>query len=81
LIAIRCKIGRLPEGTNWMQIYGAALVAGIGFTMSLFIGTLAFSGPEEAAYLRIGVLAGSFASAIAGYVVLRMAAAPLLARA
>jgi NhaA family Na+:H+ antiporter len=62
-------------GTNWGHIYGAALVAGIGFTMSLFIGTLAFHGPEEAAYVRLGVLAGSFASAVAGYAVLRLSVA------
>jgi NhaA family Na+:H+ antiporter len=50
------------------------MLGGIGFTMSLFIGMLAFPGPEHAADIRIGVLMGSVASAIAGYLVLRKAA-------
>jgi Na+/H+ antiporter NhaA len=54
-----------------MQIYGVAILAGIGFTMSLFIGTLAFSDPSNAAAVRIGVLAGSVISALVGYVLLR----------
>ena len=71
------KLGwaRLPEGANWLSIYGIALLAGIGFTMSLFIGTLAFERGQFD-YLgatRVGVLAGSLLSAIAGYVVMRMA--------
>lgn len=49
------------------------MLAGIGFTMSLFIGTLAFSDPEHAAAVRIGVLTGSILSGILGYFVLRMA--------
>ena len=47
------------------------MLGGIGFTMSLFIGTLAFSDPEHAAEMRLGVLAGSLASALAGYLFLR----------
>ena len=71
------KLGwaRLPEGANWLSIYGIALLAGIGFTMSLFIGTLAFERGQFD-YLgatRVGVLAGSLLSAIAGYIVMRMA--------
>jgi len=66
---------RLPQGSNWIQMYGTALLTGIGFTMSLFIGTLAFSAPEAAAPLRLGVLAGSILSAVAGYAVLRLAPA------
>jgi len=70
---VKLGIARLPEGVTWLQIYGASLLAGIGFTMSLFIGTLAFSDPEHAAAVRIGVLTGSLFSAIAGAVVLRLA--------
>ena len=69
-LAVGLGVGRKPEGTTWMQILGAGLLAGIGFTMSLFIGNLAFPGPEHAADIRIGVLAGSIISAIAGYLVL-----------
>jgi NhaA family Na+:H+ antiporter len=55
-----------------MQIYGMALLAGIGFTMSLFIGTLAFPDTGQAAAVRLGVLAGSTLSALAGFAVLRL---------
>jgi NhaA family Na+:H+ antiporter len=64
---------RLPDRVTWMQMYGASVLTGIGFTMSLFIGTLAFAGPEAAAPLRLGVLAGSILSAVLGYAVLRLA--------
>jgi NhaA family Na+:H+ antiporter len=56
-------------------MYGASVLTGIGFTMSLFIGTLAFAGPDAAAPLRLGVLVGSIASAILGYMILRLAPA------
>jgi len=68
---VKLGIARLPDGVSWMQIYGVSLLAGIGFTMSLFIGTLAFSDPEHAAAVRIGVLAGSVLSAIVGALVLK----------
>lgn len=69
-LAVALRVGRLPQGTTWTQMLGAGLLAGIGFTMSLFIGNLAFPGPEHAADIRIGVLLGSVLSAIAGYLVL-----------
>jgi NhaA family Na+:H+ antiporter len=68
-----CGLFRLPERVSWIQMYGASVLTGIGFTMSLFIGTLAFAGPEAAAPLRLGVLAGSILSAVLGYAVLRLA--------
>ena len=70
---VKLGLARLPEGVTWLQIYGASLLAGIGFTMSLFIGTLAFSDPEHASAVRIGVLAGSALSAILGAIILRLA--------
>jgi len=71
--AVRLGIARLPNGVTWAQIYGVAVLAGIGFTMSLFIGTLAFADPSHGAAVRIGVLAGSISSAVLGYAILRMA--------
>jgi NhaA family Na+:H+ antiporter len=74
-LAERLKIAQRPNGASWAQLYGVALLAGIGFTMSLFIGGLAF--PGEAVLIdkvKIGVLAGSILSAVAGFLVLRFAA-------
>ena len=61
-----------PAGANWAQIYGMALLCGIGFTMSLFIGDLAFSDPLHDSGMKMGVLLGSVASAIAGAIVLSL---------
>jgi Na+:H+ antiporter, NhaA family len=72
--AVRLGFGDLPAGAGWRQVYGVAILGGIGFTMSLFIGTLAFPDPAYAAPVRVGVLLGSFASAFAGYGLLRWSA-------
>lgn len=73
-IADRTGFAAKPGWSSWPQVYGVALLAGIGFTMSLFIGGLAFPGnPALADEVKIGVLAGSLLSAIAGYLVLRFA--------
>ena len=68
--AIGLKLAGKPEGATWAQHFGVSILGGIGFTMSLFIGMLAFVGAERAAEIRIGVLLGSIASAIVGYLVL-----------
>ena len=70
-LAIRSGLSRMPEGADWRLLYGTCMLAGIGFTMSLFIGTLAFDANSYAAPVRLGVLAGSALSAFAGYLVLR----------
>jgi NhaA family Na+:H+ antiporter len=72
--SVRLGIARLPEGVGWTSLYGAGILAGIGFTMSLFIGTLAWDTADHAAPLRIGVLGGSLLSGVAGYIVLLFAA-------
>jgi NhaA family Na+:H+ antiporter len=68
--ADRLGIARAPVGVSWLQLYGMTLIAGIGFTMSLFIGGLAFDDPALIERVKIGVLAGSVASALAGIAVL-----------
>jgi NhaA family Na+:H+ antiporter len=70
-LAVKSGVASLPKDVAWPHIYGVALLAGIGFTMSLFIGTLAFSDPEHTAAVRAGVLAGSSLSALLGFAVLR----------
>ena len=75
-LAIKMKLCELPEGISWQQLYGAAILCGVGFTMSLFIGSLAF---EEGGVLgttrpdRLGIIAGSLLAGIAGFVVLKIA--------
>ncbi len=72
LLAIRAGLAVLPQGSNWVQLYGVALLCGIGFTMSLFIGNLAFPGAAHLVdEVKIGVLMGSGLAAIAGVLLLR----------
>ena len=70
VIATRTGIAHLPAGASWRQIYGVALLCGIGFTMSLFIGLLAFADAEHESMVKLAVLAGSLLSALAGAAVL-----------
>ena len=68
IIAIKLKIAQMPNNANWMSFYGVGILTGIGFTMSLFIGNLAFV--ENIEYIdgvKIGVLAGSLLSTLIGY--------------
>jgi Na+:H+ antiporter, NhaA family len=72
--AVKLGIAVRPKDASWPQVYGVALLCGIGFTMSLFIGGLAFTDAAQGDAVKIGVLMGSLLSAIAGYIVLRMVA-------
>jgi NhaA family Na+:H+ antiporter len=69
-LTVKIGLARLPEGVNWTHIYGLACLAGIGFTMSLFIGGLSFADPALMNQVRLGVLSGSIVSALLGYGVL-----------
>ncbi|GLR79671.1 Na+/H+ antiporter NhaA [Azospirillum oryzae] len=66
-IAVHIGVVERPARASWSQVYGVAVLTGIGFTMSLFIGTLAFADPQHAVAVRLGVLTGSLASALVGY--------------
>jgi NhaA family Na+:H+ antiporter len=69
--AIRVGIASLPKGASWVQLYGISVLTGIGFTMSLFISSLAFEeGSTNLKADRLGILAGSILSAIIGYLIL-----------
>ena len=76
-LAAALKIGAKPTGATWLEVYGVSLLCGVGFTMSLFIGALAFPGavdsPEQIE-VKLGVLGGSLMSGVAGAVVLAAAA-------
>jgi NhaA family Na+:H+ antiporter len=73
-LARALRIAQLPEGTTWGQVYGVALLCGVGFTMSLFIGTLAYQHGnfDMLEGVKMGVLAGSLLSAAAGLLVLHL---------
>ena len=74
VIADRLGIAPRPQGSSWRQVWGASILCGIGFTMSLFIGALAFpKHPELVEEAKLGVLGGSLVSAVLGYLVLRFA--------
>ena len=71
--AVKTGLARLPEDVNWRQLHALSLLAAIGFTMSLFIGNLAFADPVQVDAVKLGVLAGSTIAALAGYLMLRAA--------
>jgi Na+:H+ antiporter, NhaA family len=70
-LLIRLGLAKLPEDASWLQLIGIAALCGVGFTMSLFIGSLAFDGPDYFTPLRLGVIAGSMLSGVTGYLLLR----------
>ncbi len=73
-LAVKFKFGSLPRGTNWFEFYGVSIFTGIGFTMSLFIGSLAFvNDPEIFSKVKIGVLVGSLLSMIYGFIIVTIA--------
>lgn len=69
-LAVRLRIGRMPVGTRWPHIIGLGLVAGIGFTVALFVTALAFDDPRLGDIAKVGIFAGSIIAAILGAVVL-----------
>jgi NhaA family Na+:H+ antiporter len=75
LIILKFGIAQMPRHVNWGQLFGVSLLCGIGFTMSLFIGSLAFGGMSNplAGLDRLGILTGSILSAIVGFIVLKKA--------
>jgi NhaA family Na+:H+ antiporter len=73
-LSVKSRLCEAPSGARWLHLYGASLLCGIGFTMSLFIGELAFpQSPDEAEAAKLGIFAGSLLSAVAGWIVLRLA--------
>ena len=70
-LAIKSGRAAMPEGVTWSQIWGVSCLAGVGFTMALFIDELAFLDPSMIAEAKIGILLASLISGIAGYLVLR----------
>jgi NhaA family Na+:H+ antiporter len=73
-IGVKSGIARLPENVSWKHVYGVACLTGVGFTMSLFIGSLAFTTADVMNSVRLGVVLGSVLSGLFGYVLLKSAA-------
>ncbi len=71
-LIFKLGVSKMPNGMNFQQIYGAALLCGVGFTMSLFIGGLAFAGGDYVFDERLGIIMGSIVSGIAGYIMLKV---------
>lgn len=76
-LSIKAGWAKLPTDSNWLQFYGVSLITGVGFTMSLFIASLAFSSPDFESQTRLGIIVGSLLSGICGYIVLLWACRPL----
>ena len=73
-LAVKLRLADKPAHASWQQIYGVSLLCGIGFTMSLFIGGLAFEDHGMSDGVKMGVLMGSVIAALSGYVILRLGA-------
>ena len=77
LLAVKTGLARLPDGANWGSLYGVSILCGVGFTMSLFVGSLAFENVTFDASAvfdeRLGIIVGSLLSGILGYLVLHLA--------
>lgn len=73
-IGVKSGLAKLPKGVEWRHVYGVACLTGVGFTMSLFIGSLAFGTDETMNAMRLGVISGSILSGVLGFAVLRTAA-------
>ena len=72
-LAVRSGLAELPEGVGWRHVYGVGWLAGIGFTMSLFISDLAFSDGALVDTAKLGILAASLISGVVGWTLLRRA--------
>jgi NhaA family Na+:H+ antiporter len=72
-LAVKIGLAKLPQEVKWIQLYGVAILCGIGFTMSLFISSLAFeqTGGQSVVQDRLGILTGTLLSAILGFLLLK----------
>ena len=70
-LAIKAGVGRLPTDATWRHLFGLAMVAGVGFTVALFVTSISFTDPALTDSAKVGILAGSLIAGIAGYAVLR----------
>jgi NhaA family Na+:H+ antiporter len=74
-LAVQLRVGKLPDGVNWLQLAGAGVLAGIGFTMSIFITLLAFNDPAIIQHSKIAILVSSLIAGVAGFILIKRATA------
>jgi len=79
-LAVRSRLAAMPASMTWRQVYGASWLAGIGFTMSLFIASLAFGDSALLSTAKVGILTASLIAGIAGWIILRWATQPIQTR-
>ena len=72
-LAVRSGVAELPQGVNWQHMLGVGVLAGMGFTMSLFIASLAFANPDTLATAKLAILLASLLAGVIGFVLLRRA--------
>lgn len=75
-LVVKLKLASLPEGVNWLQMFGASVLAGVGFTMAIFVANLAFTSDEVITVAKAGILMASIIAGTAGFLVLRFATRP-----
>jgi len=75
-LAVRLGLARLPAGVSWRQIHAASVLAGIGFTMSMFVAGLAYRTPALVGHAKVGILAASAIATVAGLLLLWLATRP-----
>jgi NhaA family Na+:H+ antiporter len=75
-LAVKSGISELPRGISWRHVYGAGWLAGIGFTMSLFISDLAFDDDQLVGVAKLGILVASLIAGVVGWLILRGASSP-----
>lgn len=80
VVTVKLGLAIKPADISWTKLYGTSLLAGIGFTMSLFIGGLAYAGPELQNYVRLGVITGSLLSGLVGALALALSPRPATVR-
>jgi NhaA family Na+:H+ antiporter len=76
LLVVKLKLAKLPEGVNWLQMFGASVLAGVGFTMAIFVANLAFTSDAVITVAKAGILLASIVAGTAGFIVLRFATRP-----
>lgn len=75
-LVVKFKLANLPEGVTWLQMFGASVLAGVGFTMAIFVANLAFTSDAVITVAKAGILLASIVAGTAGFVVLRCATRP-----